>query len=102
MIIDIQKDLSEMEKAYYIYLEIGKIVKESPKFVFANKTGKVEQYYDLIDDTYYGICKSISELYVSILKDERIGIPADLVRRYPEALGSHIDTILKIDGKIIL
>ena len=41
-------------------------------------------YNDKIDSEYYGICKSISELYVSILRDKRIGISADLVKKYPE------------------
>ena len=99
IINNIPQNISQIEKAYYIYLELGKIVSESPQFVFTNKEGKERHYNDVIDSEYYGICKSISELYVSILRDKRIGISADLVKKYPESPITHIDTILKIDGK---
>lgn len=94
--------LSNMEKAYYIYIELGKIVSESPRYVFSNIAKKDVLYHDKIDKEYYGICKSISELYVSILKDKRIRIPAYLVKRHPESEISHIDTVIKIDGKYYL
>ena len=93
------KNLSKIEKAYYVYLELGKILSENPEFVFNNREEKEKSYNDVIDSKYYGICKSISELYVSILKDKRIGISADLVKEYPENTLTHIDAILKIDGK---
>lgn len=93
------QNISQIEKAYYIYLELGKIVSENPSFVFTNEEGKERHYNDVIDNEYYGICKSISELYVSILRDNRIGISADLVKKDPENPITHIDTILKIDGK---
>ena len=93
------KNLSKIEKAYYVYLELGKILSENPEFVFNNREEKERSYNDVIDSKYYGICKSISELYVSILKDKRIGISADLVKEYPENTLTHIDAILKIDGK---
>lgn len=99
IINNMPQNLSQIEKAYYIYLELGKIVSESPQFVFTNREGKERHYNDVIDSEYYGICKSISELYVSILRDKRIGISADLVKKYPESPITHIDTILKIDGK---
>lgn len=99
IINNMPQNISQIEKAYYIYLELGKIVSESPQFVFTNREGKERHYNDVIDGKYYGICKSISELYVSILRDKRIGISADLVKKYPESPITHIDTILKIDGK---
>lgn len=99
IINNMPQNLSQIEKAYYIYLELGKIVSESPQFVFADRERKEKHYNDPIDNEYYGICKSISELYISILKDKRIGISADLVKRYPENPITHIDTILKIDEK---
>ena len=89
------KNLSKIEKAYYVYLELGKILSENPEFVFNNREEKERSYNDVIDSKYYGICKSISELYVSILKDKRIGISADLVKEYPENTLTHIDAILK-------
>lgn len=99
IIENIPENISELEKAYYIYLELGKIISENPKFVFTDKQGKAFHYSDIIDDKYYGICKSISELYVSILKDKRINISADLVKKFPVNPLSHIDVILKINGK---
>lgn len=33
------------------------------------------------------------------MKDERIGISAELVKKYPESPITHVDTILKIGGK---
>lgn len=99
IINNMPQNISQIEKAYYLYLELGKIVSESPQFVFTNREGKERHYNDVIDSKYYGICKSISELYVIILRDKRIGISADLVKKYPESPITHIDTILKIDGK---
>lgn len=99
VINNMPQNLSKMEKAYYIYLELGKFLSESPTFVFSDIAGKKIHYNDMIDDEYYGICKSFSELYVSILADERIGISADSVKRYSQSLIPHIDTILKIDEK---
>ena len=99
IINNMPQNLSQIEKAYYIYLELGKIVSENPQFVFTNREGKEQHFNDMIDSKYYGICKSISELYISILRDKRIGISADLVKKYPESSITHVDTILKIDGK---
>lgn len=98
IINNMPQNLSEIEKAYYIYLELGKIVSENPNFVFTDLKGKEKLYDDEIDSNYYGICKSISELYVSILRDKRIGISADLVKKQPESSISHIDVVLKING----
>ena len=99
IINNMPQNLSQIEKAYYIYLELGKIVSESPNFVFTDRNGKESHYDDVIGNEYYGICKSISELYISILEDKRIGISADLVKKYPESPITHVDTILKINEK---
>lgn len=99
IIKNIPENLSETEKAYYIYLELGKILSEDPQFVFTDRKGKEEHYNDVIDENYYGICKSIAELYVSILNSEPIGIEAELVKKYPDSPITHIDTILNLNGK---
>lgn len=97
---NLPEGLSKLEKAYYVYIELGKIISEDPNYVLASIKNRNIWYYEPIDEEYYGICKSISELYVTILQDERIGIEADLVKNFPELnTGSHVDTILKIDGK---
>ncbi len=99
IISNMPKDLFEIEKAYYIYIEFAKLLNEDPHFVLGNLDWKKEHYNDKIDSNYFGICKSISELYVNTLKDERIGIDADLVKAYPEHPFSHVDTVLKIGNK---
>ena len=100
IINNMPENLSDLEKSYYVYLELGKILSENPQFVFTDEDGKLEHYNDIIDEKYYGICKSICELYVSVLK--MIGIDAYLVKRYPDNELSHIDTILKIDDKFYI
>lgn len=99
IINNMPQNLSEIEKAYYIYLELGKIVSEDPKVVFTDMEGKQGHYNDIIGNEYYGMCKSISQLYVSILQDKRVEISADLVRQHPKDPISHIDVVLKADGK---
>ena len=86
---------------YYVYIELGKILKEDPNYALRSDDEKKDHYDDKIDEELYGICKSMSELYVSILK--QIGIDADLIRNAPERTdASHVDTVLKIDGKVYL
>ena len=99
IITNMPLNLSNLEKAYYIYIELGKVVSENPEYVFNDWQGKEEHYNDEMDENFYGICKTISELYVSILRDERIGIDAKLVKKAPNSPISHIDTVLRIDGK---
>lgn len=99
IINSVPEDLNKLEKAYFIYIELGKILKEDPNFVFRDAIGKNINYNRKIDDRFYGICKSMSELYVSILKDKRIGIDAESVNKHIGSSISHVDTILKIDGK---
>lgn len=91
--------LSKIEKAYYIYLELGKIFNENAEFVFNNREYKEEHYNEPTNEKYEGVCKSISELYVKILTDKRIGIEAETVKKNSEGSLSHVDTILKIEGK---
>ena len=99
IISNMPSDLSNLEKAYYVYIELGKVVSENPEFVFADRAGREAHYNDQMDTEFYGICKSISELYVSVLKDKRIGIDAESVKKSPNSSISHVDTVLKIDGK---
>ena len=102
IINNMPQGLSKIEKAYYIYLELGKRLNENPEFVFNSREYKEEHYNDPTNEKYEGVCKSISELYVKILTDKRIGIEAETVKKNPESSLSHVDTILKIDGKIYI
>lgn len=97
---NIPQGATKIEKAYYVYLELGKILNESPHYVYAVSENKRKRYNDKITDDGYGICKSISELYVAMLKDERVGVEAESVRADLGSDITHVDTILKIDCKI--
>lgn len=93
------KNLNQLEKAYFVYLELGKILSENPKDVLDSTENRVHRFGTNIDDSFYGVCLSISELYAFILKDERIGIEADVINRSPPKILSHYDNMLRIDGK---
>ena len=99
IINNMPQNLTQMEKAYYIYLELGKLITESTEFVFGDWKTKCEQYYQKIDEKFCGICKSISELYVAILADERVGVDAEIVKQFPDQEITHVDVILKIERK---
>ena len=99
---NIPEGLSKMEKAYYVYIELGKIMKEDPKFVYSVGAERRARYEDKVSDEYFGICKSISELYVAMLADERVGVEAESVKTNLNSELTHVDTVLKIDGKIYL
>lgn len=98
IINNMPENLTQIEKAYYIYLELGKLITENTEFVFGDWKTKSEHYNDRIDEKFSGICKSISELYSTILADERIGIDCDVVKQYPDREITHVDNMLKIDG----
>jgi len=99
---NIPDGLSKIEKAYYVYIELGKIMKEDPNFVYSVGMARRSHYNDKINDEYFGICKSISELYVAMLSDERVGVEAESVKVDLDSELTHVDTILKIDGRIYL
>ena len=58
LINNMPEGLSELEKAYYIYMGLGKIVSENPEFVFTDRAGKEAHYNDQMDTEFYGICNS--------------------------------------------
>lgn len=91
--------LTKLEKAYYVYLELGKILSENPKDVLTSNENRLARFGTSIDENYYGICLSICELYANVLKNSRIDIETDVIRRIPNKAVSHCDTVLKIDGK---
>lgn len=99
IISNMPKNLSDIEKAYYIYIELGKILKENAKFVLGDINIKKNHYNDKVDLDYSGICKSISQLYANVLGNKHIGIKATPVIAQPGSSFSHVDTILTIDGK---
>ena len=92
-------NLTETERAYYIYLKLGEILKEDPDFFSANDAEREIIYDYKIDKNNEGICKSISELYISMLRDKRVNVKAQMVRMHEYSPISHVDVILNADGK---
>ncbi len=74
IINSIPTDLDDMEKAYYIYIELGKALNEDPINVFGVYKDRERLHKKKIEDSLEGNCKAIAELYVQILRDERVGI----------------------------
>lgn len=97
----IPKNLSKMEQAYYVYIELGKIVNQSVKFELGNVEQKYQWINEEIEETKYeGICKSISELYIAILA--KLDIKGQTIKRNVMSPVSHVDVILSIDHQSYL
>ncbi len=60
IINNMPENLSQIEKAYYLYIELGKIVTYNYKFYVLGRNEEI--YNSNVDDSYSGICKSLSEL----------------------------------------
>lgn len=102
IIKNMPNDLDEFEKAYYIYLELGKIVIKNSGLFLSTSVDKIAKYNELMDDDLKGVCKTISELYCAILRQPEINIKADMVKFNPEDTISHIETVLNINNEIYL
>ena len=102
IIENMPKGLNDLEKAYYCYIELGKIIGEDPEFFlnFGKIKRNLSKNRDLKESEkgYLGNCRSISRLYCAVLSDERVGVKANLTPGYPNKR-EHIDTIFEIDGK---
>ena len=98
IINSIPENLEEIEKAYYIYIELGKVLNENPINAFGTYKEREKLSDKKIEDELHGNCKAIAQLYVNILNDKRVGIKADLIAMRKKR-GSHVDAILHIDGK---
>ena len=69
-------NLTDLEKAYYVYLELGKILTQSVPYLYAPNKVFSRDYYEA-----------------------EIGIDCDVVLKRPANPESHADTILNIGGK---
>ncbi len=92
-------DLTKIERAYYVYLKLGQMLKENPEFFSVEDKRRTEIYDNEINAENEGICKSISELYVAILRDKRVNVKAKMVRMHEDSPISHIDVVVNADGK---
>lgn len=98
IIKSIPENIEDMEKAYFIYIELGKKLFENPINAFGMDKEKEELSKKKIEKELEGNCKAIAELYVNILNDDRVGTKAELIT-IRKRLGSHVDAIIMIDAK---
>lgn len=93
-------DLTQIEQARYIYLQLGKLVTFDEKYWLGNSrtrqriyksARKVQDFKDMKDNKV--ICVSLSNLYNGLLR--KFGIEAEAVRAED---GIHVYTIFQIDG----
>lgn len=89
--------LNNLEKAYYIYVELAKILNEDPNVALSDYLHKQPLYKNKVDSSYYGMCKSMTDLYINLL--EKVGIKAIGIKKTPDSPISHVDCIIKIDGR---
>ncbi|MGN1271420.1 MAG: hypothetical protein ACI4UX_05615 [Clostridia bacterium] len=97
----VPKDLTELETAYFVYLELGKVLVQNTEYAFTSSLSKQTRLFNdgkninSIDFPNV-ICNSSSKLYVYILN--KLGINADCFY-YKNA--EHADTIIRAkDGSI--
>lgn len=99
--IESMGELSETEKAYYMYLKLGSVLKHDPTYTLeGNRQERAIIYQYDIDENGYGICKSIVEEYQKALK--RLGIDSEITEVVPRGKATHKDLVIKTkDGKNI-
>lgn len=83
------------ERAYYLYLELGKILKEDSKFIFSPFDLKVVFYSESINEEFFGICKSISELYACLL--DSIGIKSHVIITGTANSIGHVELLIECE-----
>ena len=106
-------ELSELEKARYLYIELGKLLKFDINYISSSDRKSEDVYwryvdFDKIEDNKY-ICRQIAEMYAEILN--RVGIKAqreyrtfgEIVDEYFDATGRHAYTVVELtDGRKII
>lgn len=101
IIDNIPQNLSQMEKARYIYINLCKQVSYDPKYLIADSPEEKQELFD--EDVQLEnwtknrvICSTISKLYVELL--ERAGISSKTIHREGNYLG-HMFVSFECDGK---
>ncbi len=95
-------DLTKLEQARYIYLELGKMISYDAQYLIAKTLEEKQSLFDEEVDLdswtkNTGICSTISKIYAQLLQE--VGIEAEVVhQRTGEYLG-HVFNIFTIDGK---
>lgn len=100
----IPPDLSNLEKAYYIYNKLGILLHENNSLVY-NHIENLGMYYTTIRHNGVGNCRQMSELYVTMLTMSNV-IERFYLTRKPVGVEGldlrHIDAIIQIDGKLYM
>lgn len=97
----VPQKFSDLEKAYYIYVNLGKLLHENLDLAY-NHLQNLEVYYDVIKENGIGNCRQMNELFASMLKYKNIIKEFFLVRK-PEGVEGidlrHIDVIMSLNDK---
>ncbi len=98
-----KEKLTELEKAYYIYHELGKIYSENPEYVLTDPQLEYEKKENLYEQETKNdgkaVCIHMNRAFAEAL--HQIGIEAEIVRKNVKYSMTHIDTIFRTsDGKI--
>lgn len=101
---NIPNDLTNIEKAYYVYTKLGVQLHENNSLVY-NHINNLNMYYGTIRDNGIGNCRQMSELFVTMLSQAHI-IERFYLTRKPVGVEQldlrHIDAIIKVDGKLYM
>lgn len=100
IIKNMPKNIDDYEKAYYIYLELGKIITKKTGLFLSTDFEKIATSEEIMQNDFQGVCKTAAELYCSILAMPEINIKADVVRFKPNDAISHVETVLHINNNI--
>lgn len=104
IIESIPNDLSNIEKAYYIYTRLGILLYENNSLVY-NHINNLGMYYGTIRTNGIGNCRQMSELFVTMLLLSNI-IEKFYLTRKPVGVEQldlrHIDAIIQVDGKLYM
>ena len=99
IIENMPKGLTQIEKARYIYIQLGKIFSYDERYITSESEEEKKQIFnkkieDVIDNKV--VCTSLSKIYENMLN--RVGIKSKTVFLQGERLG-HAITELEIDEK---
>lgn len=97
LLMNMPKNLTDMEKARYLYLGLGRISSFSMDYWYGNRQKQKNIYRKLSSNSEIVICKTIAESFRDLLQG--IGIKASTVKYDDDKDTPHYETEFYIDGK---
>lgn len=92
----IPKDLTDLEKARWLYIQLGRKFKYDMNVFYMSEEEMGEQYNQNpnvdIENTNKTICKPINEIYIELLR--RLGIAAELKQVSKNYTYNHVGTVI--------